>query len=66
MIDSPCINICKIDPVTGVCIGCYRTLDEITCWSRADDAERRAILMAIETRRPGTTSPSPGNAPEKS
>ena len=25
---SPCISICKIDPVTGYCYGCARTNDE--------------------------------------
>ena len=25
---SPCISICKTDPVTGYCYGCARTNDE--------------------------------------
>ena len=25
---SPCISICKTDPVTGYCYGCARTEDE--------------------------------------
>ena len=29
---SPCISICKIDPVTGYCYGCARTNDEKKVW----------------------------------
>jgi predicted Fe-S protein YdhL (DUF1289 family) len=25
---SPCISICRIDPVTGYCYGCARTNEE--------------------------------------
>ena len=28
MIVSPCISICKTDPVTGFCYGCGRTNEE--------------------------------------
>ncbi len=29
---SPCISICKTDPVTGYCYGCARTDQEKTIW----------------------------------
>ena len=29
---SPCISICKTDPVTGYCYGCARTNDEKIIW----------------------------------
>ena len=32
MIVSPCISICKTDPVTGYCYGCARTNDEKKQW----------------------------------
>jgi len=51
MIQSPCINICKMDAASGLCAGCYRTLDEITRWSRVDDAARANILAAVARRR---------------
>ena len=35
----------------GVCIGCFRTLDEIAEWSRLDDAGKRAVLAALPARR---------------
>ena len=29
---SPCISICKTDPVTGLCYGCARTNEEKKSW----------------------------------
>ena len=29
---SPCISICKTDPVTGFCYGCARTEEEKKMW----------------------------------
>ena len=40
MVASPCINVCKMDAPGGLCVGCFRTIDEITVWSRIDDAGR--------------------------
>lgn len=48
---SPCINVCRIDPVTGWCEGCRRTMAEIGAWPRASVAERRAILTRLKARR---------------
>ncbi|MCX5541787.1 DUF1289 domain-containing protein [Paraburkholderia sp. CNPSo 3076] len=47
---SPCINICRMDERSGLCEGCLRTIDEIAGWSTLDDAARRAVWDAIETR----------------
>jgi predicted Fe-S protein YdhL (DUF1289 family) len=51
-VPSPCINICRIDRRSGWCEGCHRTVDEITRWPLADDAERRAILAVLPKRTP--------------
>lgn len=51
MIASPCINLCKMDPACGLCAGCFRTLEEITVWSGADDTRRMQILTAVAGRR---------------
>lgn len=41
-VPSPCVNVCHIEPASGLCAGCLRTLDEIGAWSQlADDAKRR-------------------------
>ena len=49
-VPSPCINICRMDPVTGLCEGCARTLDEIAGWSRFDPAQKQAVLDALAHR----------------
>ncbi|MDE2440886.1 MAG: DUF1289 domain-containing protein [Betaproteobacteria bacterium] len=51
MVSSPCINVCKMDARSGLCIGCFRTLDEITAWSRSDDITRNEILATVAQRR---------------
>ncbi|MEY3200895.1 MAG: hypothetical protein RIR70_445 [Pseudomonadota bacterium] len=48
---SPCIKVCKLDPVSGVCVGCYRTADEIARWLDASEREKRDILQAVEKRK---------------
>lgn len=50
-IESPCVSQCGINPETGTCSGCGRTLDEIRAWKLADDAEKIAILNALAQRR---------------
>ncbi|NRB72238.1 MAG: DUF1289 domain-containing protein [Xanthomonadales bacterium] len=54
---SPCINICRLDE-QGFCIGCRRSLEEISAWVRLSAAEREAVLSACKTRElPADTSP---------
>ena len=48
---SPCISVCVMDAASGLCIGCWRTLDEIAAWSGLDAAAKRAVLAAIRERR---------------
>jgi uncharacterized protein len=50
-IPSPCIGVCRLDPGTGLCAGCMRTLDEIALWPAADEAQRLAIVQRLRARR---------------
>lgn len=47
---SPCVNICVIHPDAGICVGCYRTRDEIAAWSVLGNDERRAIMDGLADR----------------
>ena len=47
---SPCVSICAPD-ADDICLGCFRTGDEITDWFIADDARKREILRNGEARR---------------
>ena len=49
---SPCTNVCRIDRRSGWCEGCRRTVDEITRWPLASDAERSSILDQLPARIP--------------
>ncbi|MFM0005488.1 MULTISPECIES: DUF1289 domain-containing protein [Paraburkholderia] len=48
-IQSPCIDICKLDGKTGFCLGCLRTRDEIRGWKTMSDDVRLAVI----NERPG-------------
>ncbi|KFC63936.1 hypothetical protein FG93_05446 [Bosea sp. LC85] len=48
---SPCVQICVIDPASGLCEGCLRTLQEIADWSRLSEAERLAIMAELPRRK---------------
>ena len=56
-VPSPCVGVCRMSPTTGLCEGCWRTLDEIASWSRADDAQRLRIWAEIEARQPAAPLP---------
>jgi hypothetical protein len=47
---SPCIQVCAVSGVTGLCVGCGRTLKEIAAWGRLSEAERRAIMNELPAR----------------
>jgi predicted Fe-S protein YdhL (DUF1289 family) len=47
---SPCISVCQIDPATGWCLGCKRTIDEIRDWMIMRPEERQRVLDALGQR----------------
>ena len=49
-IESPCMNICVVDPQSGYCIGCGRTRDEIASWLAMTPAQRRGVIIALPDR----------------
>lgn len=50
-VDSPCQKICVIHPKARLCVGCLRTVDEISKWSRMTPDARRAIMDTLDSRR---------------
>ncbi len=56
-VPSPCIGICKMDEAAGWCSGCFRTIEEIICWGKADDVYKRVVWRDIKHRmfEPDTT-----------
>jgi predicted Fe-S protein YdhL (DUF1289 family) len=49
-IESPCVNMCALDPASDICLGCGRNLAEITRWARYSDHERAAITAQLPVR----------------
>ncbi len=56
--ETPCIKVCVIDPVSGFCIGCGRTGAEIGGWTSMRSAERRRIMEGLPARLQAMTSRS--------
>jgi len=56
---SPCVNVCVMDDVNGLCRGCYRTLDEIARWSIMDDAEKGIVIGLLAERKKIKTGSDP-------
>jgi uncharacterized protein len=52
-VPSPCVEICQLD-AQGLCVGCRRTLGEITEWPSASEARRREILRELALRKAGS------------
>lgn len=50
-VPSPCIDVCRMDPVTGWCAGCLRTIDEIAAWSRLSAEQKLAVWDELGGRR---------------
>lgn len=61
-IDSPCTNVCQIHPETRLCLGCARSIDEISDWSRLTHDQRAAIMAELPTRTPAPTKRRGGRA----
>tara|TARA_B100000214_G_C23728892_1_gene517846 strand:+ start:316 stop:579 length:264 start_codon:yes stop_codon:yes gene_type:complete len=52
---SPCISICKTDPVTGFCYGCARTNEEKKLWKeeKTSNEWKKENLKIIINRMKG-------------
>ena len=55
MIISPCISICKTDPVTGFCYGCGRTNNDKKTWKdkKTSNNWKKNNLLRLEKRLNG-------------
>ncbi len=48
---SPCITVCKMDEKSELCLGCWRTIDEIVAWGSHSDDAKEKILALIKFRK---------------
>ncbi|MES1977150.1 DUF1289 domain-containing protein [Polaromonas sp.] len=49
-VPSPCISVCRMSTVTDMCMGCFRTRNEIAGWSSAGNDGKRAVWSLIRQR----------------
>ncbi|MFA5982499.1 MAG: DUF1289 domain-containing protein [Methylococcaceae bacterium] len=49
-IDSPCVRNCCLDE-NDICLGCFRSLSEITRWSLVDNDTKKEFLKNALDRR---------------
>ena len=59
---SPCVKTCVIDEESGLCLGCYRTLEEIGGWGALSAQARARVMAELADRRsriaPGKLAPA--------
>lgn len=48
---TPCVKVCIVDGASSLCLGCYRTLEEIGGWSALTDDQRAEIMADLPARR---------------
>ena len=56
MIETPCEKICIVDPPSGLCRGCGRSLNEIASWTAYSDGERTRIMKELPLRLAAMTN----------
>jgi len=47
---SPCVKICKVTKDI-YCDGCFRTIEEISNWSKYSNKEKESIISSLEERK---------------
>jgi uncharacterized protein len=50
MIETPCIKVCTLDARNGICLGCGRTIDEISRWAKMSASERAKVTSTLPAR----------------
>lgn len=50
---SPCVRNCCLTP-EDICLGCFRSLDEILQWSQTDTQGKLNIISNAKTREHAT------------
>ena len=49
-VESPCIRNCTLND-DDICLGCFRSLDDICAWGGASNEQRREMLELAIARR---------------
>lgn len=49
-VQSPCVKLCVVHPEARICVGCHRSIAEITEWSRMSHEGRAAVMAELPAR----------------
>ncbi|MFT4766841.1 MAG: putative Fe-S protein YdhL (DUF1289 family) [Oleispira sp.] len=49
LVKSPCVSICCLNE-EDVCLGCYRSCDEICKWGAMDNEQRNDVMKKVAER----------------
>ncbi|MBV8793581.1 MAG: DUF1289 domain-containing protein [Hyphomicrobiales bacterium] len=49
-VSTPCVNVCVLDPLLALCIGCGRTGAEIAAWATMSESERITVMAGLAQR----------------
>lgn len=49
-LESPCVKLCVVHPEARICLGCYRSIEEISQWSRMTEDQRIAVKNDLPGR----------------
>lgn len=50
-IATPCVKVCIVDGESGLCLGCFRSLEEIASWARLEEARRLEVMAELPARK---------------
>ena len=48
-VESPCVRNCCLDE-NDICLGCFRTVEEITAWGKDEEADYQVLVNALERK----------------
>jgi predicted Fe-S protein YdhL (DUF1289 family) len=57
-IESPCLKVCAVDPRSGLCLGCGRSLAEIGRWTAFSASDRRRVMAELPRRLAALRAPA--------
>jgi hypothetical protein len=49
-VSTPCVNVCVLDQLSALCIGCGRTAVEIAAWATMSESERITVMAGLALR----------------
>ncbi|MEM9384673.1 MAG: cysteine-rich CWC family protein [Pseudomonadota bacterium] len=50
-VPSPCVGTCRLDDTRAFCVGCGRTVDEISAWSSFGPVDKAAVLLRLRVEQ---------------